>query len=134
MRWALVLAVSAADRTQWPPATALGWFWFVFGLGAQAAFAGRFVVQWVASERRGRSYIPLPFWYLSLVGGVMLLIYAVWVRNPVFALGQAAGCFVYVRNLMLLRREKGLAALKTGDSQVDGAAQATPPGTESKAL
>ena len=134
MVWALTLAVSAVERSQWWPGSWVGRAWVVFGLCAQAAFAARFLVQWVASERRGTSYIPLPFWYLSLVGGVMLLIYAVWVRNPVFALGQAAGCFVYVRNLMLLRREKGLAALKTGDSQVDGAAQATPPGTESKAL
>jgi lipid-A-disaccharide synthase-like uncharacterized protein len=110
MTWLVPLAISAADRTQWPPNTGLGWFWFLFGLGAQAAFASRFLIQWLASEKRGRSYVPISFWYISLVGGVMLLTYAVWVQNPIFVLGQATGCFVYIRNLMLLRREKGRLA------------------------
>jgi len=106
MDWLMPLAISAADRTQWPPKTGLGWFWFLFGVGAQAAFASRFLVQWLASEKRGRSYVPISFWYISLIGGIMLLTYSVWVQNPIFMLGQATGCFVYIRNLMLLRREK----------------------------
>lgn len=77
--------------------------WLAFGLLGQAAFFSRFLVQWVASERAGRSLVPLAFWYLSLVGSLSLLAYAIHRREPVFALGQSLGSLVYVRNLMLLR-------------------------------
>ena len=78
--------------------------WLIFGFCAQAAFAARFIVQWIASERRGRSVVPLSFWWLSLVGGVTLLAYAVHKRDPVFIIGQASGLVVYSRNIVLIRR------------------------------
>jgi lipid-A-disaccharide synthase-like uncharacterized protein len=77
--------------------------WLGFGFLGQAMFAGRFLVQWVASERRRASVIPMAFWWLSLTGGALLLVYAVHRRDPVFILGQGAGLVVYGRNLALLR-------------------------------
>lgn len=74
----------------------------LFGLAAQATFMARFVVQWLASERRGRSYVPIAFWYLSLLGGLMLFTYALIRRDPVFMLGQALGIAIYARNLVLI--------------------------------
>lgn len=78
--------------------------WLLFGLVGQGAFFSRFLVQWLASERAGRSYIPRSFWYLSLVGTVILLIYAIHRKEPVFMLGYLPNAFVYARNLMLLNR------------------------------
>jgi len=80
--------------------------WYVFGFAAQALFTARFVVQWLASERKGRSVIPIHFWILSLCGSGMLLVYAVHRRDPVFMAGQAFGSFVYIRNLMLRIKER----------------------------
>jgi lipid-A-disaccharide synthase-like uncharacterized protein len=79
--------------------------WVGIGLAGQACFFSRFLVQWLASERRGRSVVPRAFWYLSISGGLILLTYSLWRRDPVFILGQSVGLFVYLRNLMLLRRE-----------------------------
>jgi lipid-A-disaccharide synthase-like uncharacterized protein len=79
--------------------------WLLLGLGAQALFAGRFLVQWIVSERRRRVVIPRSFWYLSLAGSALLLVYAIHRRDPVFILGQAAGLVVYARNLVLSRGE-----------------------------
>lgn len=79
--------------------------WVIFGLLGQVFFTSRFVVQWIASERQGRSTVPVAFWYLSLAGGAILFAYALLYRHDlVFTLGQAAGLFVYGRNLMLIRR------------------------------
>jgi lipid-A-disaccharide synthase-like uncharacterized protein len=69
-------------------------------------FTSRFLVQWICSERAHRSYIPLAFWYLSIAGAAILLAYAIYRRDPVFILGQAAGFVVYSRNLALIAREK----------------------------
>jgi lipid-A-disaccharide synthase-like uncharacterized protein len=77
--------------------------WLVVGFGAQGLFSGRFLLQWIASERKKRSIVPRAFWYLSIAGGALLLAYAVHRRDPVFILGQAAGLVVYIRNLMLPR-------------------------------
>ncbi|SDE00772.1 Uncharacterized N-terminal domain of lipid-A-disaccharide synthase [Paracoccus isoporae] len=79
--------------------------WVVTGLAAQMAFASRFLVQWIASERAGRSHIPIAFWYLSIVGGTLLLAYALYRRDVVFILGQSTGLIVYLRNLVLIHRE-----------------------------
>ncbi len=85
--------------------------WVALGFLAQGMFTMRFVVQWLASERAGKSVIPLAFWFFSMAGGLMLLVYAIQRRDPVFIAGQALGLLVYVRNLMLIRREKkGMAA------------------------
>ena len=81
------------------------WIVLGFGFAGQALFSLRFIVQWLASERAHRSVVPVAFWYFSLAGGVTLLLYAAYRRDPVFMLGQAMGLFVYVRNLWLIRHE-----------------------------
>ncbi len=84
--------------------------WVVLGLAAQLCFTMRFLVQWIASERAGRSVIPVAFWLFSVCGSVLLLIYALYRRDPVFILGQSFGMIVYLRNLHFIRRErKGIA-------------------------
>jgi lipid-A-disaccharide synthase-like uncharacterized protein len=84
--------------------TNLDW-WVVVGVVAQMFFTARFVVQWLASERAGRSVIPVAFWVLSLIGGFMLLTYAIYRKDPVFIAGQTFGVFVYLRNLQLVLRD-----------------------------
>lgn len=79
-------------------------FWLILGLGGQVVFFARFFVQWVASERRKRSVVPLAFWYLSIGGGLILLAYAIYRRDPVFIIGQSAGLLIYTRNLILIAR------------------------------
>ncbi len=85
--------------------------WVLFGFSAQFIFMMRFVIQWIASERRQRSHVPLAFWYLSLVGGVMLFVYAAFQADPdpVFVFGQGLGVIIYIRNLVLIYRRKSLA-------------------------
>lgn len=107
MNGVLALVVEVAERGSWWPESWYGRFWVLFGFGAQAVFTARFIVQWIASERRRKSHVPIAFWYLSMAGAIMLFTYAVvWKHDPVVALGQTTGGIVYVRNLMLLRREK----------------------------
>jgi lipid-A-disaccharide synthase-like uncharacterized protein len=83
-----------------------GTLWLGVGLLGQAMFFSRFLVQWLASEKAGRSIFPMAFWYLSLSGGLLLLLYATWRRDPVFVLGQTTGTFIYLRNIWLRKREK----------------------------
>jgi lipid-A-disaccharide synthase-like uncharacterized protein len=78
--------------------------WLGIGLLGQAFFSARFLVQWIASERRKESVVPRQFWYFSLGGGLTLLLYAVYRMDPVFILGQGAGLFVYARNLYFIRK------------------------------
>ncbi len=80
--------------------------WTAFGFLGQCFFGSRFIVQWLASERKGESYIPIIFWYLSVLGGVTLTIYAIGKRDIVFTLGQGLGCFIYLRNLTLIYKKK----------------------------
>jgi lipid-A-disaccharide synthase-like uncharacterized protein len=80
------------------------------GYMAQALFAMRFVVQWIASERAGKSVVPTAFWVISIGGGLMLLGYALYRKDPVFILGQACGLFVYVRNLQFVIRSRSAMA------------------------
>ncbi|HZT25247.1 MAG TPA: lipid-A-disaccharide synthase N-terminal domain-containing protein [Pseudolabrys sp.] len=82
----------------------------LIGYLAQGMFAMRFVVQWIASERAGKSVVPTAFWVFSIGGGLMLLGYAIWRRDPVFIIGQAFGVFVYLRNLQFVMRGAGTAA------------------------
>ena len=79
--------------------------WLVLGFVGQALFSMRFLIQWIYSEKHKRSIIPTAFWYFSLGGGLTLLSYAILRQDPVFILGQGMGLFVYVRNLMLIRKE-----------------------------
>jgi lipid-A-disaccharide synthase-like uncharacterized protein len=82
-------------------------WWVILGFVAQLMFTGRFLVQWIESERQGRSVIPITFWFFSIAGGLLLLAYAMYRRDPVFIAGQAFGVFVYVRNLYLIMKEHG---------------------------
>jgi len=79
--------------------------WLGVGFLGQALFSGRFLVQWLVSEARRESVIPLAFWWFSISGGITLLAYAIWRQDPVFITGQAFGLLVYARNLMLIRRK-----------------------------
>lgn len=87
--------------------------WVIVGFIGQALFTGRFLVQWLASERAGRSVMPDLFWYFSIMGGTTLLVYALWRQDPVFILGQATGLFVYARNLYFIRKGKTSPKTKT---------------------
>lgn len=81
------------------------------GFLGQACFSLRFLLQWIASERQRESVIPIYFWYFSVAGGLMLLIYAVLRQDPVFIVGQAGGLLVYGRNLYLIWRKARLAEI-----------------------
>jgi lipid-A-disaccharide synthase-like uncharacterized protein len=83
----------------------LDW-WVLLGFTAQGFFTARFVVQWIASERAGKSVIPLAFCLFSIGGGLLLLAYALYRRDAVFIAGQAFGVFVYLRNLYFVLRER----------------------------
>ena len=78
--------------------------WLAIGLLGQALFSARFLVQWIASERQKQSVVPRQFWYFSIGGGLTLLVYALYRRDPVFILGQGAGLFVYARNLYFIHK------------------------------
>ena len=80
-------------------------FLFIGFLG-QGLFASRFIFQWILSERKGESYIPVVFWYLSIFGGIGLLTYAIFRKDPVIILGQSFGIFIYLRNLYLIYKNK----------------------------
>jgi len=80
--------------------------WLIIGFSGQALFGARFVVQWLASEKARRSVIPIGFWYLSLVGSLTLLSYAIHKMDPVFILGQSTGSLIYLRNLWLINAER----------------------------
>ena len=84
--------------------------WILIGFVGQAIFTARFLVQWVASERKRTSVVPVAFWWLSLAGGATLLCYAIHRRDPVIVVGQGMGLIVYVRNLMLVRKGELRAA------------------------
>ncbi len=77
----------------------------IIGFTGQALFASRFIVQWIYSENKGESVIPLSFWYLSIFGGVGLLIYAIFRKDPVIILGQSFGILIYLRNLILIYKK-----------------------------
>jgi lipid-A-disaccharide synthase-like uncharacterized protein len=81
--------------------------WTAVGLVGQVIFSLRFIMQWIASERAGRSVVPDVFWYLSIAGSLVLFIYSLHLKDLVFMLGQSAGFLVYARNLVLRKRETG---------------------------
>jgi len=80
--------------------------WILLGFVAQAAFTMRFLIQWIASERAGRSVVPVMFWIFSVVGGFLLFIYALERQDPVFIAGQGLGLIIYFRNLWLIANER----------------------------
>ncbi len=81
-------------------------FWLVFGVVAQLLFAARFLVQWISSERAGKSVIPFAFWIFSMGGGLMTLVYGIVKREPVIILGQGLATIIYVRNIMLIVKDR----------------------------
>ncbi|KLK93575.1 membrane protein [Microvirga vignae] len=89
--------------------------WAAFGVLAQFVFGARFIVQWIASEKAEKSVIPMGFWFLSIAGGLMTLIYGFVRRDIVIISGQALSVFIYVRNLMLIARE----ARKKAETEVE---------------
>jgi lipid-A-disaccharide synthase-like uncharacterized protein len=99
-------------------------WWVVLGLTAQLAFSMRFIVQWIASERAGRSYVPVVFWYLSIVGGAMLLSYAIYRQDVVFILGQSMGLIVYTRNLALIYKSKKADRIAAAEAALAEATEA----------
>ena len=80
--------------------------WLAFGLIAQFMFAGRFLVQWIASERAGKSVVPMAFWFFSIAGGLMTLLYGIVKREPVIILGQLLANVIYIRNVMLIWKNR----------------------------
>jgi lipid-A-disaccharide synthase-like uncharacterized protein len=91
-------------------------FWTFFGLVANLLFASRFVIQWYVSERLKRSVIPVQFWYLSILGSVMMLIYAVYIGKIPLILGFLFPTIIYVRNLMLIRKHHRESKLTASDT------------------
>jgi len=89
--------------------------WLIIGFVGQAMFFMRFLVQWIASERKGESVVPILFWYFSLAGGLILLCYAIHIRDPIFILGQSMGAFIYTRNLFLIFRKENNASGLSAD-------------------
>lgn len=89
--------------------------WILLGFIAQFFFTMRFLVQWLASERARRSVVPIAFWFFSMFGGGLLLIYAIQRRDPVFIAGQAMGLFIYSRNIWLIFNERRAAILPKAD-------------------
>jgi lipid-A-disaccharide synthase-like uncharacterized protein len=82
-------------------------FWLAFGLIAQLFFTARFLVQWISSERAGKSVVPMAFWFFSMGGGVMTLIYGIAKREPIIILGQGLATIIYIRNIMLIWKNRG---------------------------
>ncbi len=78
----------------------------IIGFVGQCLFASRFIYQWIYSEKLGKSTIPILFWYLSIFGGIGLLIYAIFRKDPIIILGQSFGIFIYLRNLVLIYKRK----------------------------
>lgn len=81
-------------------------FWLAFGLIAQLFFTARFLVQWISSERAGMSVVPMAFWFCSMGGGIMTLIYGIAKREPIIILGQALATVIYIRNIMLILKNR----------------------------
>ncbi|MGB4600689.1 MAG: lipid-A-disaccharide synthase N-terminal domain-containing protein [Trichlorobacter sp.] len=89
--------------------------WITIGFIGQGLFTGRFLIQWIYSEKKRKSIIPTAFWYFSLAGGVTLLAYAIHRKDPVFIAGQATGVVVYVRNLTLISKERKRLRMQATD-------------------
>lgn len=90
--------------------TSIEMMWLGIGFLGQSLFFSRWIIQWIASERNAESQMPIAFWYMSLGGGLIVLTYAIYRKDPVFIAGQGIGSFVYLRNLMLIYRARRQAA------------------------
>src|SRR3569623_2098503 len=81
-------------------------FWLAFGLVAQLLFTARFLVLWISSERAGQSVVPMAFWFFSMGGGMMTLIYGIANREPIIIIGQSLATVIYLRNIMLIIKNR----------------------------
>lgn len=97
--------------------TTAEFLWIMLGFTAQAMFGLRFIVQWLYSERAGKSVVPVIFWHISVLGGTLMLSYAIYRWDPVFMLGQAMGLAVYLRNLWLIYRRGDAAEEAAGGGE-----------------
>jgi lipid-A-disaccharide synthase-like uncharacterized protein len=112
--------------------------WVSIGLGGQAMFSMRFIIQWIVSEKKRDSVVPIAFWYFSLGGATILLSYGIWRADPVIILGQSTGFVIYLRNLYFIHRRKsadldvanpdggGMASEPVSEDAVDDPAQSDP--------
>ncbi|GIW88113.1 MAG: hypothetical protein KatS3mg108_2437 [Isosphaeraceae bacterium] len=100
--------------------------WLTIGFVGQAVFTARFLAQWIASERSKNSVVPVVFWWLSLIGGLLLLSYAIAGRDPVITVGQSMGVFIYVRNLMLVAKGRRCATPAPGQPATSSPPPSTP--------
>jgi lipid-A-disaccharide synthase-like uncharacterized protein len=91
--------------------------WLGIGFLGQGVFFMRWVVQWLASEKHAESRVPIAFWYMSLLGGMITLAYAIYRKDPVFIAGQSIGAIVYLRNLMLIARSNQAASTSASVSE-----------------
>ncbi len=87
--------------------------WATTALVGQAVFGGRFILQWIVSEYKKKSHIPIAFWFMSLAGSLILLSYSVHIKNPVFMLGFSLNTLIYMRNLHLIYKDakKGVSTI-----------------------
>ncbi len=87
--------------------------WTIVALVGQIVFAGRFILQWIVSEYKGKSHVPTAFWFISLLGSLILLSYSIHLKNPIFMLGFSLSTFIYLRNLHLIYKhaKKGLVTV-----------------------
>ena len=85
-------------------------YWLIIGFVGQIAFGARFIIQWIVSEKKGESTIPIAFWYCSIAGSLILLTYAIHKEDPVFIVGQSLGSIIYIRNLVLIDLKKSALA------------------------
>ena len=94
--------------------------WLIIGFVGQALFGARFIIQWIVSEKKGESTIPIAFRYCSIGGAIVLLTYAIYKEDPVFIVGQSLGSIVYVRNLILIdRKRKSMASMGADSEQLE---------------
>ncbi|MEJ2125593.1 MAG: lipid-A-disaccharide synthase N-terminal domain-containing protein [Alphaproteobacteria bacterium] len=102
----MIAQAAAAVAEQWAKTSTSDLIWHGIGLVGQCMFFMRFVVQWFASEKQKRSVVPEAFWYWSIAGGTIVLIYSIHLLNPVFILAQGTGLTIYSRNLYFIWRNK----------------------------
>lgn len=102
-------------------------YWVVIGFIGQITFGARFIIQWICSEYRKESHIPVVFWYLSIVGGMILLMYAISRKDPVFIMGQSMGVVIYARNLRLIYKQNKRESRYVPKEEIATTAEETTP-------
>ena len=93
--------------------------WATIAIIGQMVFAGRFVLQWLVSEYKKKSHVPVAFWYISLVGSLILLSYSIHIKNPIFALGFSLNTLIYIRNLHLIKKHAAKSVVTSVENEED---------------